>query len=118
MIAPPYTKGATRLPVQFAAPKDAEQQAALIELRVRPVDRSARLRTDSVQTIELFNRPGERPLHLLFLKKYALAVTQPAPFHIEMEQPEIPLAQNGELALKVKVIRHGDFKTPIEILPD
>ncbi len=118
MIAPRYTKGATRAPVQFAASPDAEQQAALIELRARPVDRSAKLRTDSVQTIELFNRPGERPLHFLFLHKYALAVTQPAPFHIEMEQPEIPLAQNGELALKVKVIRHGDFKAPIEILPD
>jgi hypothetical protein len=118
MIAPPYTKGATRLPVQFVAAQDAEQQAALIELRARPVDKGIRLLSGSRQTVELFNRPGERPLHLLFLDKYALAVTQPAPFHIELEKPEIALAQNGELALKVKVLRHGDFKDPIEIQTD
>lgn len=118
MIAPVYTKGATRLPVQFVAAQGAEQQAALIELRARPVKPGARLLSGSKQTVELFNRAGERPLHLLFLDKYALAVTQPAPFHIELAQPEIALAQNGELALKVKVLRHGDFKDPIEIQTD
>lgn len=43
---------------------------------------------------------------------------QPAPFHIELARPEIPLAQNGELLLKVKVVRHGDFKGPVEIQTD
>jgi hypothetical protein len=118
MIAPIYTKGATRLPVQFVAAQDAEQQAALIDLQARPVEKGLRLLSGSKQTIELFNRPGERPLHLLFLNKYALAVTQPAPFHIELEKPEIALAQNGELALKVKVLRNADFKEPIEIQTD
>jgi hypothetical protein len=118
MIAPQYTKGVSRLPVQFVAAQDAEQQAALIELRAHPVDKGLRLLSGSKQTVELFNRPGERPLHLIFLDKYALAVTQPAPFHVELENPEIALAQNGELALKVKVLRHGDFKEPIEIQTD
>jgi Bacterial pre-peptidase C-terminal domain len=118
MIAPRYTKGVNRLPVQFVAAPQAEQQAALVELRARPVDRSVPLQTGSRQTVELLNRPVERPLHFLFLNKYALAVTQPAPFHIELEQPDIALAQNGELALKVKVARHGNFKEPVEILPD
>ena len=118
LIAPQYTKGVSRLPVQFVAAQDAEQQAALIELRARPVDKGLRLLSGSRQTVELFNRPGERPLHLIFLDKYALAVTQPAPFHIELEKPEIALVQNGELALKVKVLRLGDFKEPIEIQTD
>ena len=118
MIAPRFTKGVTRLPVQFVAAPGAEQQAVLIELRARPVNKGIALLTGSKQTVELFNRPGERPLHLLFLEKYALAVTQPAPFHIELEKPDIALAQSGELALKVKVVRHGDFKDPVEVQTD
>jgi hypothetical protein len=118
MIAPRYTKGLTKLPVQFVAAPDAEQQAVLVELRARPVDKTAKLATGSRQAFAQINRPGELPWHFVFLNRYALAVTQPAPFHIELEQPEIPLAQNGELSLKVKVIRHGDFQGPVEIQTD
>jgi hypothetical protein len=118
MIAPRYTKGATRMPVQFVADAKAEQQAALIELRARPVDKSARLESESRQGFALVNRPGELPWHFVFLDKFALAVTQPAPFDIALLEPPIPLAQNGELMLKVKVNRHGDFKGPVEIQTD
>ncbi len=118
MIAPRFTKGATRMPVQFVAAPDAEPQSALIELLARPVDHSVKLETGSRQAFALTNRPGELPWHFVFLDKYALAVTEPAPFHIELEQPQIPLSQSGDLVLKAKVIRNGDFTGPIEIQPD
>jgi hypothetical protein len=118
MIAQRYTKGATRMPVQFVADAKAEQQAAWIELRARPVDKSVKLDSASRQGFALVNRPGELPLHFVWLDKFALAVTQPAPFDIQLEKPLIPLGQNGELMLKVKVDRHGDFKSPIEIQTD
>jgi hypothetical protein len=118
MIAPRFTKGATRMPVQFVADRNAEQQAALIEIRAHQVDRNIPLESSSRQGFALVNRPGELPWHFVFLDKFALAVTQPAPFDIELEQPAIPLAQNGEMQLKVKVIRHVDFKGPVEIQTD
>jgi hypothetical protein len=118
MVAPHIAKGATRVPVAFEAAPNAEQQAALIEVLARPVSKGVPLQTGSRQTIELFNRPGERPLHFLFLDKFALAVTQPAPFHVELEKPDIALAKNGELALKVRVVRADGFKDAIELQPD
>jgi hypothetical protein len=118
MIAPRFTKGATRMPVQFVADAKAEQQAALIELRARPVDKSVKLDSESRQGFALVNRPGELPWHFVFLDKFALAVVQPAPFDITLEQPPIPLGQNGELMLKVKVKRHDDFDGPVEIQTD
>jgi Bacterial pre-peptidase C-terminal domain len=118
MIAPRFTKGVTRMPVQFVADAKAEQQSALIELRARPVDKSAKLESASRQGFALVNRPGELPWHFVFLDKFALAVTQPAPFDIQLEKPSIPLGQNGELLLKVKINRHGDFKGPVEIQTD
>lgn len=118
MIAARVPKGANRVPVQFIAAADAEPQAALIEIVARPVDKSAALDSGSRQGFALTNRPGELPWHFVFLEKYALAVVDPAPFHIELEPPDVPLTQAGELRLKAKVIRHGDFKGPIEIQPD
>jgi hypothetical protein len=118
MIAPRYGKGVNRLPLQFVAAADAEPQAALIQLLARPVDKTVKLETGSRQGFALTNRGGELPWHFVFLDKFALAVTQPAPFDIELEQPAVPLTQSGELLLKAKVVRHGDFKDPIEIIPD
>jgi hypothetical protein len=117
MIAPRFGKGANRMPVQFIAAPDAEQQAVLIQLLARPVDKSAQLDTGSRQGFALTNRPGELPWHFVFLDKYALAVTQPAPFDIQLEQPDVPLTQSGELLLKAKVTRR-DYKDAIEIQPD
>ena len=118
MIAPRFPKGANRMPVQFVAAPDAEQQSALIELSAHPVNRSVLLDTASRQAFYLFNRPNEYPWHLVFLDKFALAVTQPASFDIELDQPTVPLARNGEMLLHVKVNRHGDFKGPVEMQTD
>ena len=118
MIAAKFPKGTMRMPVQFVAEAGAEQQAAFIELRAKAVEPNAKIETGSRQGAALVNKGNQLAWHFLWMEKYALAVTQPAPFHIELEQPEIPLAQNGELELKVKVIRHGDFKDPIEIQTD
>jgi hypothetical protein len=111
-----------RQPVQFVAAPDAPQQSALIQLLARPVDPGVTpgvtLDSSSRQGMGFTNRGGEMPWHFVFLDRYALAVTQPAPFSLKLEQPAISLAQNGELLLKVRVRREDDFKEPVEILPD
>ena len=121
MIAPRrryLAKGATRMPVQFIAAKDVEEQTALIQLLARPVDKSVKLESATRQAIALYNHPVEFPLHYVFLDKFALAITKPAPFEVTMEQPAIPITRTGEMMLKVKVERHGDFNGPVELMPD
>ena len=100
------------------AEQGAEQQAAFIELRAKAVNPDSPLETGSRQGAALVNKGNQLAWHFLWMEKFAMAVTQSAPFLIELEQPEIPLAQNGELDLKVKLIRHGDFNDPVEIQPD
>ena len=118
MIAPRFTRGANRMPVQFVASPDVEPQAVLIDLLARPVDPKAKLETGSRQVFGFINRGGDLPWHFVFLEKYALAVVDAAPYRIELEPPATPLTQSGELQLKVKVQRHEAFKGPIEIEPD
>src|SRR5262249_34919912 len=91
MIAPRFPKGVTRMPVQFVAAPDAPLQSALIELRARAASSAAKLETGSQQGFYLLNRPNEYPWHLVFLDKFALAVTESAPFDVELEEPRVPL---------------------------
>ncbi len=118
MIAPRYTKGVNRLPVMFVAAPDAQPTAALIELLARPVDGKTPLESGSRQGFALVNRPGDQPWHFVFLDRYALAVTDPPPFDLTLDEPATPLAQNSELLLHVKVTRQPGYDGPIEIQPN
>jgi hypothetical protein len=118
MIAPRVPKGAARVPVQFVASPDAPEQTALIEILARPVEKAVQLETGSRQGFAFINRGGELPWHFVFVEKYALAVTEPAPFRLKLASPPVPLMQGSELLLKVAVERAEGFKGPIEIQPD
>jgi len=118
MIAPRVPKGAARVPVQFVAAPDAEEQATLIEILARPVDMAVTLETGSRQGFAFINRGGELPWHFVFVDKYALAITDPAPFTLKLAAPTVPLMQGSELLLKVAVERAAGFTGPIEIQPD
>jgi hypothetical protein len=109
MIAPRVTKGLTKVPVQFVAAEDAKPQAALIEILARPVDRAVKLESGSRQAFALMNRPGELPWHYVFLNKYALAVTEPALFHVKQISGQMGVMQGSDLQLKVLVERNQDF---------
>jgi hypothetical protein len=118
MIAPRVLKGAARVPVQFVASPDAPEQAALIEILARPVEKGVQLETGSRQGFAFINRGGELPWHFVFVDKYALAVTEPAPYKLKLSAPPVPLMQGSELMLKVAVERAEGFSGPIEIQPD
>jgi hypothetical protein len=118
MIAPRVPKGAARVPVQFVAAPDAVEQAALIEILAKPVEKGAVLDSGSRQGFAFTNRGGELPWHFVFVDRYALAVTQPAPFRLKLATPVTPLMQGSELLLKVSVERTEGFNGPVEIQPD
>jgi hypothetical protein len=118
MIAPRVTKGMNRVPVQFVAAEDAQPQAALIQILARPVDKGIKLESGSRQGFALTNRGGELPWHFVFLDRYALAVTDPAPFRVVLTTPPIPLMHGSELLLKARVEREKGFEGAIEIQTD
>ena len=118
MIAPRVSKGAARVPVQFVAAPDAGEQAALIEILARPVDKSVKLESGSRQGFAFTNRGGELPWHFVFADQYALAVVQPAPFRVRLSQPPAPLLQGSDLLLKATVERTEGFTGAVEIQTD
>ncbi len=114
--APKLTVGMTRIPVVFEAAADAKPQAALIDLVARPVGGKESLVGGYRQTI-LMNAYGNNDYYLhVPISKLALAVTEPAPFRVEVEEPKSSLVQNGEMALKFKVHRSRGFDGPVTVL--
>jgi hypothetical protein len=113
--APRLTAGMTRVPVIFEASAAAKPQAALIDLAVRPVGGKEPLVSGYRQVI-VMNAYGNNDFYLHTpITKLALAVTEPAPFRLEVEAPKSALVQNGEMALKFRIHRAKGFEGPVTV---
>jgi len=116
MIAPPILPGQSTVPVQFIAAPDVKPQSALIDVRVRPADPAAGsgFRSRSQESFPFLSHSGGRAWHHVSVDQYVLAVTDSAPFTIDVTAPRIPLIRNGSLEVSVHVTRHKGFSGPID----
>jgi hypothetical protein len=48
------------------------------------------------------------------LDRFVLAVTDPAPFSIEIEPPAVPIVRGGELSIPVRITRRPGFDEPVD----
>jgi hypothetical protein len=105
-------------PVQFVADASTPPGSALITLEARPVDTSRAFQSQSQQRIPFINHPGGDAWRTVQLDRYVLAVTEPAPFSIEIKAPPVALVRGGELAIAVKITRREGFNDPVEFQCD
>ncbi len=118
MIAPniPASGGLPgNVPVQFVARSDARPQATLIRILARPLEDGIPFDSRCGQAFLFVGDHFGQSSNSLVVDRYALAVTNPAPFSLEVEPPRIPLIQNGELSVRVKLHRQPGFDEPILI---
>ena len=113
MIAPRVIAGQRQVPVQFIADGSTKPQTALISITCKATDGTPLL-SRSQQSFPFLGHSGGHAWHSLVVNDYAFAVTEPAPYQIDVEQPAIPLSQNGELTLPVKITRKPGFDEAIE----
>jgi hypothetical protein len=121
MHAPRVTPSLPRVPVVFEAAPDAKLQGKFIEIVARPVGTESQ-ESAGREFVSGFRQSismcasGNNDYYLFnFLDKLALAVTEPAPFSIEIEEPKSALVQNGEIALKFKIRRAEGFDEPVSV---
>lgn len=113
MIAPRLLAGQRQVPVQFIADADTKPQTALISITCKTTDGTPLL-SRSQQSFPFLGHSGGHAWHSFVVNDYAFAVTEPAPYQIDVDQPAIPLSQNGELTLPVKITRKPGFDEAIE----
>jgi len=106
---------ANRWPLQFEADESAETVGAVITLEAVPVDESVSVETRSQQNVPFINHSGGDAWRTVRTEQYIIGVTDPAPFSIVVDQPAVALVRGGELAVPVRIIRHGDFKESVAV---
>jgi hypothetical protein len=120
MEAPRLTAEMTRVPVVFSADGNAGGRFAFAEIFARPVksdeNPSPEPLVSGYRQQVAMNSLGNNEFYMQIpLDKLAIAVTEPAPFDLEVEEPRGSLVQNGEMSVKFKINRHEGFTGPVTV---
>jgi hypothetical protein len=115
MTAPDVANITDVTPVVFEAKADAPVGGKLCELDAKAADPKQNVSGHYLQNVELVYGQNNSMLYKTAVDKLAVAVTQEAPFSLHVEQPKVPMVQNGTMDLKVSVQRKADFKGAVSL---
>ncbi len=115
LITPRVPAAATRWPLQFEVDESVQPTGAVFTLEAKPVDGSQHVDTRSQQNVPFINHSGGDAWRTVRTEQYILGVTDPAPFSIHVEAPSVPIVRGGEMAIPIRITRHGDFKGSVAI---
>ncbi len=112
------SNGIDSFAVVFEATKDAAIAGSLSEIKAIPTDPKIPCSTEFNTNAELtFGNPGQSIYWRYNMPTLGVAVTEEAPFSIQVIEPKVPLVQNGSMNLKVVVKRKEGFNGPINVIP-
>jgi len=118
LVSPRIPAGESIWPVQFVADAAAPLAAALITLEARPVDPANKILSPSQQNLPFSSWYNGDAWRTVRLDRYVLAVTEPAPFSIDVEPPRASVVRGGELSIPVKIVRREGFDEPVDFQCD
>lgn len=102
--------------VVFEAAADAPIAGHLMPLAVSHADSSKGITGGYDQAIGLvFGQPNNTAYYGTKVDKLAVAVTEEAPFKINLVQPKVPIVRNGSMQLKVVAERKEGFTSAIAL---
>jgi hypothetical protein len=107
--------GGATVPVLFKADVEAPVAATLATISGRPVDSSSQVPTEFISTAELVLGPNNVPFWTRTVDSLAVAVTDEAPFTLEVIEPKVPIVRGGTMDLKVVANRKPGFTAPIAV---
>jgi hypothetical protein len=111
----PMTANRSEVPVLFAAAAGTPLAGSLADIIARPTDANQKIEGHLRQRTSLIRGQNNVEVWSHFTSRAAVAVTQEAPFRIEIVQPKVPLVRDGAMDLKVVATRKEGFKAPIPI---
>lgn len=105
--------GESPWPIQFVADATAPPAAAVITLEARPVDPTQKIVSGSRMNLPFLNSPGGDAWRTVRLEQFVLAVVDPPPFSVEIEEPKVAIVRGGSLGIPVTITRRNGFDEPI-----
>jgi hypothetical protein len=103
------------IPVLISAAADAPLDGRLIDVVGRSADPNLPLEGHLLQRTSLVRGDNNRDVWHFDTDRMALAVTEEAPFSIEIVEPKCPLVRGGAMDLKVVAKRKEGFTAPIAL---
>jgi hypothetical protein len=101
--------------VLFRASADAPLGGALATFSGRPTDSKLDVPSHFQHSVELVTGQNNAPFWTRVEDRFAVAVTEEAPFAVEVVEPKVPLVRSGSMDLKVVAHRKKDFNAPIAV---
>lgn len=111
--AEPIPARGTVVPVLFTAGSDAPVAAALAQVSGRPTGTKTEVPTEFISTAELVLGQNNIPVWTRTVDSLAVAVTEEAPFSIDVVEPKVPLVRGGSMDLRIIAKRKPGFTAPI-----
>ena len=111
----PVADEETAVPVLFTAAAESPLGGTLAGVVGRHESENRKVEGHLQQRTSLVRGQNNREIWNYYGDRLAAAVTQPAPFRIEIVEPKVPLVRNGSMQLKVKVHCDEGFTGPINL---
>ncbi len=103
------------VPVLFSAAADAPVAATLAKVSGKPADTKLDIPGEFSSTAELVLGQNNVPFWTRTVDSLAVAVTDEAPFTIDIVEPRVPIVRGGTMELKVVARRKPGFTAPIAV---
>lgn len=109
------TASTAEVPVLFSAHANAPVAATLATVSGKPVDSKLDIASEFTSSAELVLGQNNVPFWTRTVDALAVAVTDEAPFTIDVVEPKVPLVRGGTMDLKVVARRKPGFTAPIAV---
>jgi hypothetical protein len=103
------------VPVLLMAAADAPLAGALVDIIGRHADANQKIEGHLRQRTSLVRGQNNIEVWNQYTDRLATAVTQEAPFKIDIVEPKVPLVRDGAMNLKIVATRKEGFKAPIAV---
>lgn len=110
MSAPRILKNMNSFPVVFEAKQDAPIGAALHKFTLGSAGMEPPVSADLIDTVHHVEVNNQGAYHSSVLDRIPVAVTEAAPFRVELVESETVLARAGTTKVKVRIERMAGFK--------
>ncbi len=107
--------GTNVVPVLFTADASAPMAASLAQVSGKPADPKLNIPGEFTSTAELVLGQNNVPFWTRTVDALAVAVTEEAPFTIDVVEPKVPIVRGGSMELKVVAHRKPGFTAPIAV---
>ena len=111
----PIPKGRVEIPILFTASADAKHDASLFYVEATGDQKHADIQGEFSQTHKLVLGRNRRGMWSYDTDRAAAAVTDAAPFTIELIQPKTPIVRDGSKNLSVRIVRDEGFDAAVSL---